>query len=191
MHSKCYPECVILPSSPFIYHIVLEDQSFFKIIHIPYAISSDRKEKPHPKKTNKKASKSTSSFQDQKLQERRTAASGFCVLSFTQGLSLPPACCANSVTLTQEWSCYIRLNSVCETQVPSSNTGDFYKKPLHIHFSGLLIPQIFLLHATNTTNLLEPANWTSARTPIIHKHSAWCVGCAVHRSGNNQWKKWT
>lgn len=86
---------------------------------------------PHTKKTNKKASKSTLSFKDQKLQERRITASGFCVLSFTQGPSPPPACCANSVTLTQEWSCYINLNTVCERQVPSSNTGDFHKKPVH------------------------------------------------------------
>lgn len=48
MHSKSYPECVILPSSLFIYHIVLEDQSLFKLIHIPYAIFSDRKEKTPP-----------------------------------------------------------------------------------------------------------------------------------------------
>lgn len=88
-----------------------------------------------------------------------------------------------------------RMELLHQTKQCVWNTSSFFQhrgflQKACTHVSGLLIPQIFLLHATNTANLLKPANWTSAWTPIIHKHSAWCVGCAVHSSGNNQRKKW-
>lgn len=89
----------------------------------------ENKTKTHPKKTSKKAVKAHNPLRIKSCKKEKQHQD-FCV-SFTQGPSPPCACCANSVTLTQEWSCYIRLNSMCETQVPSSSPGGFYKKPVH------------------------------------------------------------
>lgn len=63
-----------------------------------------------------------------------------------------------------------------QTQQHVWNTSSFFQhgiftKSLYTRLSRLLVPQVFLLLATNTTNELKPANWTSAKTPLVHKHS--------------------
>lgn len=62
----------------------------------------------------------------------------------------------------------------------------FLQKP-STYISGLLPLNISSPHnKRHTTHDWAVGTWTPARAHVAHKHSAWCVGCSVHTSGNDQ-----